>query len=241
MLNHTRPKQVVLTEGAISNLHRENPSKICSFYTDSPLIWGVHTAFNKQFNKTQLQEKAEFAISRYTSGSHLMAFLYLQSIGIKNSPQFNLVNDLNGAREEFKNSPEQLFLWEKFTTKPFVDNKELTKIDEIPTPWPAFVILSSNRIIEKHSDAIYTILKIVQQQAQELKASENSTNEIAARYGLKIEDAQTWFNELKWSSKVEIDTQTLNKVTSTLYDLNLITYKKDAREFIHSFKRQFIL
>lgn len=226
---------IVLTEGAISNIAKNNPSKICSLYVNSPLIWGVHTSSNCTLKKEKLKQNAQFSISRYTSGSHLMVFLYLQALQVNTTPNFSIVNDLMGARQQFKSIPNKLFLWEKFTTKPPVDSGEFLRIDEIPSPWPAFVVLASNRLLEQHSELLQKVLTIVQQQAVELKKEQQTIAEIARRYQLKEQDAAEWFRTIQWSDKTVIDYKVIKRVLKILRELQLVTTEQPARSFIHNF------
>lgn len=48
----------------------------------------------------------------------------------------------------------QAFLWEKFTTKPWFDNQDLRCLGEVPTPWPAFVFVSSDSLSTEKAAAI---------------------------------------------------------------------------------------
>ncbi len=72
---------VILTESFIKDRIEGNPGKIIGYHVQSPLIWGIH--LSSQFADISLDELSDvpFAISRYGSGSHLMAFLLAQKMG----------------------------------------------------------------------------------------------------------------------------------------------------------------
>ena len=59
-------------------------------------------------------------------------------------PEFEVVGDLQGARKALKNKEADLFMWEKFTTKPLVDSGEWSRVAEVPTPWPCFSVAASD-------------------------------------------------------------------------------------------------
>ena len=70
-------------------------------------------------------------MSRMGSGSHLMALVAARQRGAPD-PEFEVVGDLQGARKALKNKEADLFMWEKFTTKPLVDSGEWSRVDEVP-------------------------------------------------------------------------------------------------------------
>ncbi len=224
---------VLLTEGAVRDIHRGNPSKICSFYVDSPLIWGVHTSSNSNFTIHDFLDSGSFAISRFTSGSHLMACVYAKKHDVVvNEDSYKIINNLEGATKSLSENTNQLFLWEKFTTKPIVDAGLLKRIDECPTPWPAFVIVASENIINKEPDKVSKIISIVQKQAAALKKDINTIRILSERYGIQEEDAKEWFEAVQWSTNTSIDTNILNEVAQTLANLSLIDEIKSANDYI---------
>ena len=225
---------ITLTEGAISNISKGNSSRICSFFVESPLIWGVHAGADMTLSKNDLAKKAKFAISRFTSGSHLMAFLYLKKFGkLPSKIDFNVINHLKGAIQELRANPDQLFLWEKFTTKPFVTDGSFVRIDEISTPWPAFVVMASNSILKNNQETIKKVLSIVQNTALKLKTHPKKTIElISKRYQLTKEDSAEWFSTLTWAKNTEVDLSIVDFVSINLFHLGLLDNKPPVNELI---------
>ncbi len=200
---------ILLLEGAIKNIHEGLPAKIVSTYVESPLIWGVHTDINSSLTKEKLSDPS-FAISRHTSGSHLMAHVYARDNNVAiTDNSFEVINDLKGAVDSLKQNDNQLFLWEKYTTKPLVDSDIFNRIDVCPTPWPSFVIVVQKKILEKNKDAVNRIVSKVLEQAQIVKNSEDTSELISKRYGLKQEDAQQWLNEIQWAETVHNDIKSI--------------------------------
>ena len=62
---------------------------------------------------------------------------------------FTAANNFVGLRNGVAAGEFDLFLWEKFTTKPWVDRGELAVIAEVPTPWTAFSIVGRNTHITR--------------------------------------------------------------------------------------------
>jgi hypothetical protein len=55
-----------------------------------------------------------FGISRFGSGSHLMALLYAKTLGdLRSEPLFKVVNTMQGAREAMLNKEIDVFLWDR--------------------------------------------------------------------------------------------------------------------------------
>jgi ABC-type nitrate/sulfonate/bicarbonate transport system substrate-binding protein len=219
---------ILLTEGIIADIHRGNPSKIVQFYVKSPLRWGIHVGAKSKFTSVNDLENSRAAISRFGSGSHLMAYVNADNYKWDLAKQkFEVVKNLDGGREYLAEGKADYFLWEKFTTKPFVDNGEFRIIGECPTPWPSFVVAVREELLLTHNTEIEQILKIVNESCSQVKTSDNTVKEIAERYQLKEEDVAVWFNETEWAYNGDLDTNTINKVQERLIDLEIIDAKMD--------------
>jgi hypothetical protein len=66
---------ITLTEGIVADIMAGNPSRIIQFYVNSPLRWGIYTGINSGITSLDQINGKKYAISRYRSGSHLMAFV----------------------------------------------------------------------------------------------------------------------------------------------------------------------
>ena len=66
---------VILTEGIIKDIIDGNPSKIVQTFIQTPLIWGIHVAADSPYKAIEDLKGTKAAISRYGSGSHLMAYI----------------------------------------------------------------------------------------------------------------------------------------------------------------------
>src|SRR6478672_6513695 len=114
---------VILSEGIVKDIVAGNPSKIVQVYVESPLIWGIHVAAESPYQTLSDLEDKKVAISRYGSGSQLMAYVNAGNQGWKTDKlQFEVVNTIDGAIEALTNRAADYFMWERFMTKPLVDN-----------------------------------------------------------------------------------------------------------------------
>ena len=217
---------VVLTEGIIADIIAGNKSKIIQTYVKSPLIWGIHVDNNSSYNTIEELKGKKAAISRYGSGSHLMAYINAErnNWDLENDLKFEVVKSLEGAKEGLTTKKADYFLWEKFTTKPIVDSGIFRRIGNCPTPWPCFVIAGREAFLKNHSDEVGTILEIINNTTREFKIIPSIDRTIANRYDQKLEDVQEWLSLTEWSQEL-IDEKTIMNVQEKLIALNIIPNK----------------
>ncbi|KAG6855772.1 hypothetical protein H0H87_010981 [Tephrocybe sp. NHM501043] len=53
---------------------------------------------------------------------------------------FQINNDIRGLIDSVNDGSTSAFMWEWFTTKPFVDAGEVKFIGSVPTPWPSWLV-----------------------------------------------------------------------------------------------------
>lgn len=222
---------LLLTEGAIADIIKGGNYSIAGLYVSSPLIWGIHVHKEAPYRQMQDLRGKTFAISRYGSGSHLMAFVNARQQGWDyDKLEFELVGNMEGARESLANGQADAFMWEKYTTKPLVDQGEWRRIGECPTPWPCFVVVVRNELIREQAEAIKNVLDIVRDSCQQLKNNSDAVHLIARHYHLQTEDAASWFRDVSWAADNSIERSLLHQVMDTLLELNLIEEKVAAEE-----------
>ncbi len=214
---------IILTEGIIKDIIAGNPSKIVQTFVKTPLIWGVHVAHHSKHNTIEELKETKAAISRYGSGSHLMAYINAQNNNwnLANDLDFEVIKNLDGAVEGLTNGVADYFLWEKYTTKPLVDDGVFRRIGECPSPWPCFVVAVREDFIENHEDDLRTILNIINNTTIEFKNIPSIDRTIANRYEQEIEDVQSWLAITEWSQEL-IDEATIMNVQKELKALDII-------------------
>lgn len=217
---------LLLTEGAIADIIKGGNYSIAGLYVSSPLIWGIHVHKEAPYRQMQDLRGKTFAISRYGSGSHLMAFVNAQQQGWEyNKLQFELVGNMEGAREAMANGLADAFMWEKFTTKPLVDSGEWRRIAECLTPWPCFIVVVRNELVHQQPEAIQKVLDIVRDSCRQLKNNPDAVQLVARQYQLQPEDAASWFRDVKWATDNTVERSLLHQVMDTLFELRLIDKK----------------
>ena len=225
---------VILTEGIIKDIIDGNPSKIVQTFVETPLIWGIHVAADSKFNTVEDIKGTRAAISRYGSGSHLMAYINAKNHewDLKKDLNFEVIKNLDGAVEGLTNGDADYFMWEKFTTKPLVDDGTFRRIDNCPSPWPCFVIAVREDFIENNEDDLKIILDIINHTTAEFKSIPSIDKTIANRYEQELEDVQEWLSLTEWSQDV-IDKKTIKNVQKQLFKLDIIPKKVDYSKLIH--------
>ncbi|WP_067149193.1 substrate-binding domain-containing protein [Pseudotamlana agarivorans] len=226
---------VILTEGIVKDIIAGNPSKIVQTFVQSPLIWGVHVANDSTFKVVEDLKGTKAAISRYGSGSHLMAYINAENHhwNLDKDLNFEIINNLEGAVIGLTESKADYFLWEKFMTKPIVDQGVFRRISDCPTPWPCFVVAAREDFIENHSDELKTILEIINNTTADFKGIPSIDKTIANRYNLQLEDVQDWLNLTEWSQEL-IDEKTLTEIQEQLHKLGIISKIVGYETLTHS-------
>lgn len=214
---------IALTEGVISDIIHGNPAKVVQFYVNSPLRWGIYVNAASPVNNIAQMPGLKYAISRYKSGSHLMAYVNASNHGFNiQEEDFVVVGNLDGARKALAEDTAQLFMWEKFTTKPYVDNGEFKMIGECNTPWPCFVVAATDDFILRHERVLNEVLSIINLSCLTLKNNSEAPALIASRYGIKEEDAMQWFKELEYAYQPEMSEQQLQQIMQQLHKYGII-------------------
>ena len=222
---------IMLTEGTLRAVSRGVPLKIVQTYVESPLLWGVHTGIIDQ-EELIPYEKARFAVSRMGSGSHLMAKVMGLEKGIElNEDQFTIVNTLEGALELLDKEPATYFMWERFTTHPYVEAGRLIRQEDFPTPWPCFVWVATEKFAEEQRSVILSLQRIMSNYTKEFMMIPSVDKTLSNYYSLPLEQIHQWMSLTKWSQKRFTELQA-RKVESSLLKLGVIEEAMDPRNYL---------
>ncbi|ORY48238.1 hypothetical protein BCR33DRAFT_714637 [Rhizoclosmatium globosum] len=206
---------VGLTEGlvaALANTETESDYRIVGALTKSSLTWTFAGCKNGGDNAHLVRGK-RIGISRFGSGSHLIPFVIPSSentiLSGKPEEAFTFVqqNDIVGLRQGITSSTTDAFLWERFTTKKYVDSGELAVLGSVTPPWPAFMFACRNAILETEEgrervrDFLNSITASINESVYEVELSESGKRvvrqgivpEICERFGYADEDVKAWF------------------------------------------------
>lgn len=215
---------ILLTEGIIKDIIAGNKSKIISGYVNTPLIWGVHTGSKNKLEHLGDIYQKQYAISRFGSGSHLMAIVdaTINDKKISND-QFSIIKNLDGALESLGALSTDVFYWEKYTTKPFVDNGQLRRLGEFITPWPCFMIAATDKILETEPDTIIRMLRTIHDSCDKFMHSDDSIPLVSERYHQKTKDVERWYHATEWAIHGWVSDKMLQSVVHNLKVAEIIS------------------
>ncbi|MBT8235160.1 MAG: ABC transporter substrate-binding protein [Bacteroidia bacterium] len=223
---------IVLTEGICKAIYDGVPAKILQKYIGSPLLWGIHVGFEAPYQSIDDLIGTKAAISRYGSGSHLMAYVHAKQMGWNTEAlSFELIGTLQGAVDALTNGTADYFMWEHFTTKPLVNQKIFRRIEDCTTPWPCFVITASQDFIDKKEGLIPHILEVINTYTAEFRQIPSIDRTFSNRYDLTIDDIHKWLSITEWSQS-QIESQVIDTIIDTLSDLKLISDKNELHTLL---------
>ena len=223
---------VMLTEGSIKEICDGSPFKIIQTYVKSPLMWGIHVHADSKFFHIEDLQNQTAAISRFGSGSHLMTYVHAHNQDWNtNNLNFKTTQNLTGAKESLREGSSHYFLWEHFTTKPLVDEGVFRRLGNEPTPWPCFVIVTTDEFLKNNSEAVSALLKPLNQKSKAFKSLKNIEDRISERYHLKGQDVKEWLSITEWSQQ-QLSEADVYLTQKKLKELSLIQEEKTYSEFI---------
>jgi len=223
---------IILTEGLVKSISEGNPAKIVQKYIGTPLRWGIHVGAKSVYQSIAELKTTKAAISRFGSGSHLMAYVNAQNEGWDTEKlQFELINNLEGAVKALTDGSADYFMWEHFTTKPLVDNGTFRRLGDCPTPWPCFVIAATDAFITKETGTLRHILEIINGYTSEFKQIPSIDRTLANRYGQQLADIRDWLSMTQWSQE-QMSAKTIDNVQDTLLHLKLIQNKLPVEKLL---------
>jgi ABC-type nitrate/sulfonate/bicarbonate transport system substrate-binding protein len=225
---------MLLSEAAVAGIAKGGRYRILSWYTETPLIWGIHVpAAASALNTINDLRGARYAISRHGSGSHLMSFAHAKQRGWPPEElQFVVVGDLAGAVAAFADGRAEVFFWEKFMTKPLVESGQFRRLGEYAAPWPAFVVCVSDAALQSRGNAVEEVVREALAQAEAVSSDPGSAARIAERYGLTVADAAAWLGTTRWAKRLGIEARALADLLAMLEEIGIVPRGCVAGDFL---------
>lgn len=187
---------IALTDPLISGIAKGSHAyKLVGSYVTTPLNWAVITGTKSPYNSIDDLMNTTIGISRLGSGSQTMAYVMaLQEGWNPEKLQFKINNDIRGLINSVNDGTTSAFMWEWFTTKPFVDAGEARFIGSVPTPWPSWLIAAHPT--RASSDALRTFLQTLSTYVRSFdsqeKRAEADVQFIKEKFGYPEEDIRAW-------------------------------------------------
>ena len=208
---------ILLTEGFVSAVSNRLQAKIVKVYIESPLVWGIYTGTSSSTVSLYDSTPKKYAISRFGSGSHLMAMIHAEQRGEKLTKEdFVIVDSLEGAIDSLVKNETQVFYWEKFMTKKHVDSGELRLIGEFSAPWSSFLITASDKALEEHKQEIHIALEVINDASQRFKTDKSAPTELKKRFAIGSKDVSKWLGATVWNTDFTIRKRGIDNAVESL-------------------------
>lgn len=214
---------LLLTESFLKDFEAGNPSKMIGFHVASPLIWGIHVGANSASTQLSDLKQKRFLVSRMGSGSHLMALVLAKRERWKPEELiFETVGNMDGAKAAMDQGEEGIFLWEKYTTAPMVNNGTMKLIGEVPSPWPCFVMVASDSALEVFGELIFELRDRIYEISRSLMTNPESAPALADFYQLDQQEVGKWLKKTKWSTEPKVSRRELEEAVKTMQELGIL-------------------
>lgn len=213
---------ILLTEGYVSAKAHGLDALIVKTYISSPLVWGIYSGADNAIAALDQQSDLKYAISRFGSGSHLMAMIHAHQRGLDiQEHQFKIVNSLHGGVEALTSQEADVFYWEKFMTRPFVKSGNLKKIGEFSAPWSSFLIVASERALLQKETYIKAMLDAMIPSCIQFKEDPLSPYQLSMRFEMTSSEASKWLDHTQWNNDYTFDLQNLINAKSALANIGV--------------------
>ena len=128
------------------------------------------------------------------------------------------VGSLQGGLKSLAENKADIFLWEKFTTQPFLEEHNLIGNGEVLTPWPPFSVATTKIFQKENSALLKEIISAVKSNTQKIWNNSSTLSELNSRLKIEYENAQRWLNEIIWDDELPINQ---NKLASVLDNMKM--------------------
>ena len=149
------------------------------------------------------------------------------------SEQFSVIKNLDGALESLSALETDIFYWEKFTTKPYVDNGTLRRLGEYHTPWPCFVVAATDKVIKEKPEELIRMLRTIHDSCDRFMINQaNSMELVSMRYKQKHKDVERWFHHTEWATHGWVSDKMTNSVVYNLKTAGIVLEEDVIPELI---------
>ncbi|KAI0043812.1 hypothetical protein FA95DRAFT_1627735 [Auriscalpium vulgare] len=242
---------IALTDPLISGIANGSTAyKLVGSFVNTPLNWqpsdpsdvplrrAVTTGVNSKYQSIADLEGSTIGISRPGSGSQTMAYVMaLQQGWATEKLQFKVNNDIRGLLDSVNDGSTSAFMWEWFTTKPFVDAGEGRFIGSVPTPWPSWLIAAHPSPDRAPPDALRVFLhglsSYVRAFDSEEKRESADVEFIKGKFGYPEEDIKAWLKTVSYPNDcAAIPKKVISETLDVLEKAGVVKGKFDVSYFV---------
>uniref|UniRef100_A0A1C7N5C2 Ca3427-like PBP 2 domain-containing protein n=1 Tax=Choanephora cucurbitarum TaxID=101091 RepID=A0A1C7N5C2_9FUNG len=222
---------IALTEGLVAGISKgQDWYKIVGTFVDAPLCWALSAGKHSQHDSIDTLCNTNVAISRYGSGSHIMAFVLADQrkwLEKDKKPfDFTALNNFKAMRDAVNDGTCDYFMWETFTTKPYHDSGEVKRIGQITPPWPAFLFAAHTDLLASDTEGLTRVLHAIQQATTLFmdQKQDESVKHVMRILDYPEEDVRRWFETVHYAPQHQQVSRDALKVTlSTLLKADVIS------------------
>lgn len=214
---------IALTDALISGIANGSKAyKLVGSFVSTPLNWAVIAGKDTKFQSISDLEGTTIGISRHGSGSQTMAYVMaLQQGWSTEGLKFQVNNDIHGLINSVNDGSTSAFMWEWFTTKPFIDAGEARFIGSVPTPWPSWLIAAHPSPDRAPFQEVQTFLEGLTGYIRDFDSAENretaNVKFIETNFGYPAEDIEAWLKTVAYPQKcIEIPRKVITDTLSVL-------------------------
>ncbi len=223
---------IILTEGIFKDIAAGNPTVLVQEYVSSPLQWGIFVAHDSPYQSVADLRNKKAAISRYGSGSQLMALVNANQQGWgSDEVNFKVINTLDGAIEALQNQQADYFMWDRFMTQPVVDKGIFRRVGICPTPWQSFVLVGRADFVQHNRALVASLLEVINTTTAEFKIIPSIDRTISEVFDQDIDNVQEWLSVTQWSQK-QIDKKVFLQIVADLQQYKIIEQPLKYEEII---------
>ncbi|KAG2173040.1 hypothetical protein INT44_007013 [Umbelopsis vinacea] len=236
---------VALTEGLTAGIaNGQDWYKIVGTYVSAPLCWALSAGTNSKHDSIATLNHTDVAISRFGSGSHIMAFVLADQQGwlapnVKENPPFTFtaLSNFKAMRDAVNAGTSDYFMWETFTTKPYHDSGEIKRIGQITPPWPAFCFAASTSLLEEDSEGVKKALAAINKATKLFIAQKDkeSVEHIMRILDYQEVDVREWFKTVRYQDNLrDVSRKAFDVTVETLIKAGVIEKPLSAEELVDS-------
>ncbi|KAG1047882.1 hypothetical protein G6F43_009695 [Rhizopus delemar] len=221
---------IALTEGLVAGISKgQDWYKIVGTYVDAPLCWALSAGKESEHDSIETLRNSNCAISRYGSGSHIMAYVLADQrkwLEKDKKPfEFNVLNNFKAMRDAVNEKKSDYFMWETFTTKPYHDSGEVKRIGQITPPWPAFLFAAHTDLLADKVKELKNVLGAIQRATTQFMEEKDdaSVEKVIEILGYPKEDVSSWFETVHYAPKHhQVSRNAIEVTLSTLLKADVI-------------------
>lgn len=207
---------LVLTEGAVAHITEHDGTRMAGTWVESPLVWGIHSG-PKTIKGSSYPHDGRVAISRYGSGSHLMALMHAHQEAYPSDLHFVEVGTLAAALDAFAEDRVDTFYWERTMTVPQVTAGQMVLEGDFQAQWPAFVAVRAGGGEEAIDEQWKLVLNAMAKfMPTLLEDTDGFLAQVSEKYDLPLEETKTWFARTKWAPSLSVDRGAVARASNAL-------------------------